>query len=171
MSKMSSHDPFGRLKHKLWPKEGSKVKLAVWLLTIKSQESPRFPCMQVACHIQLESSQRGLQFCFRLISIGGLHAKLWAPKVMGIPTFGIWRLPLGNLGTKWHMGAGPVARHRVYYKGEGGGFPQIWAMVSLVSPCLPVTCSCTKVIQLRTNQLVVWFVQVRVSNWIDCQSS
>jgi hypothetical protein len=26
MSKMGSHDPFGYLKHKLWPKEGSKVK-------------------------------------------------------------------------------------------------------------------------------------------------
>jgi hypothetical protein len=29
MSKMGSHDPFGHLKHKLWPKEGLEVKLAV----------------------------------------------------------------------------------------------------------------------------------------------
>ncbi len=36
--------------------------------------------------------------------------------------------------TKWHLGASPMARHREYYKGEGGGFPQVWAMVSLVSP-------------------------------------
>jgi hypothetical protein len=28
--------------------------------------------------------------------------------------------------------------------GEGGGFPQVWAMVSLVSPELPVACPCTK---------------------------
>ncbi len=27
MSKMGSNDPFGHLKHKLWPKEGSGVKL------------------------------------------------------------------------------------------------------------------------------------------------
>jgi hypothetical protein len=27
MSKMGSHDPFGSLKHKLWPKEGPRVKL------------------------------------------------------------------------------------------------------------------------------------------------
>jgi hypothetical protein len=27
MSKMGLHDPFGHLKHKLWPKEGSGVKL------------------------------------------------------------------------------------------------------------------------------------------------
>jgi hypothetical protein len=29
MSKMGLHDPFGYLKHKLWPKEGPKVKLAI----------------------------------------------------------------------------------------------------------------------------------------------
>jgi hypothetical protein len=61
------------------------------------------------------------------------------------------------------LGVGPVARHRVYCKGEGGGFPQVWAMVNLVSLCLLVACPCTKVLQLRTNQLIVWFVQVRVS--------
>jgi hypothetical protein len=29
MSKMSSHDPFRYFKHKLWPKEGSGVKLPI----------------------------------------------------------------------------------------------------------------------------------------------
>ncbi len=29
MSKMGSHDPFGHLKHKLWPKERPGIKLAV----------------------------------------------------------------------------------------------------------------------------------------------
>ncbi len=29
MSKMGSHDPFEHLKHKLWPKERSGVKLAI----------------------------------------------------------------------------------------------------------------------------------------------
>jgi hypothetical protein len=66
------------------------------------------------------------------------------PQSRGISTLGISRLPLGNLGTKCHLGAGPVARHKVYYKGEGGGFPQIRAMVNLVSLCLPVVCSNTK---------------------------
>jgi hypothetical protein len=53
-------------------------------------------------------------------------------------------LPLGNLKTKWHLGAGPVAMHRVYYKGEGGGFPQVQAVVSLVNSCLFVVHPCTK---------------------------
>jgi hypothetical protein len=37
-----------------------------------------------------------------------------------------------------------VAKHKVYYKGEGGGFPQVWVVVSLVSPNLPVVCPNTK---------------------------
>ncbi len=57
-----------------------------------------------------------------------------------------------------------MAMHKVYYKGEGGGFPQVRAVVSLVSLCLPVAYLCTKVLQLCINQLVVWFVQVCVSD-------
>jgi hypothetical protein len=47
--------------------------------------------------------------------------------------------------------------HRLYYKGEGGGFPQFGAMVGLVNPCLPMARPFTKVLQLCTNQLFVWF--------------
>jgi hypothetical protein len=85
---MGSHDPFGHLKHKLWPKEGLRVKFAIWLLTTKSCELPQFPYVQVACHIPLESSRRRIQFFFDLTSIGGLHTKLWAPKVTRVPTLG-----------------------------------------------------------------------------------
>jgi hypothetical protein len=46
--------------------------------------------------------------------------------------------------TKCHLDAGLVERHKVYYKGEGGGFPQVQAVVSLVSPNLPVACPSTK---------------------------
>jgi hypothetical protein len=49
-----------------------------------------------------------------------------------------------EFGEKMTLGAGPVARHKEFYKGEGGGFPQVWAMVNLVSPCLPVARLCTK---------------------------
>jgi len=88
------------------------------------------------------------------------------PKVAGVSTLEISRLPLGSLGTKWHLGVGFVARHKIYYKGEGGGLLQFQAVVSFVSfvsfvnLCLFVVHSCTKVPQLRTNQLVVWFVWI-----------
>jgi hypothetical protein len=50
----------------------------------------------------------------------------------------------GSPGTKCHLDAGLVARHKVYYKGEGGGFPQVRAVVSLMNLCLPVAHLCTK---------------------------
>jgi hypothetical protein len=84
----------------------------------------------------------GYNFDLDLTSIKGLHAKLWDSKVARVPILG---LPLGSPGTKWHLGAASlVAMHIIYYKGEGGGFPQIWAVVNLVSPCLPMVNSCTK---------------------------
>jgi hypothetical protein len=65
MSKMGSHFSFGHLKHKLWPKEGSGVKVPVWLPTKKSQELTRFTWLHKACNISLESSRQTLQLCFK----------------------------------------------------------------------------------------------------------
>jgi hypothetical protein len=57
---------------------------------------------------------------------------------VGVLTLGISRLPFGSPETKCHLDVGLVERHRVYYKGEGGGVPQVQAVVSLVSLSLPV---------------------------------
>ncbi len=43
-------------------------------------------------------------------------------------------------------------------------FPQVQAVVNLVSLCLLMVRPCTKVFQVRINQLVVWFGQSCVSN-------
>jgi len=56
----------------------------------------------------------------------------------------ISRLPLGSPITKSHLDMGLVERHRVYYKGEGGGFPQVRPVVSLVSLNLPMVSPSTK---------------------------
>jgi hypothetical protein len=37
-----------------------------------------------------------------------------------------------------------MANRKKYYKGEGGGFPQIQAMVSLISPCMDMIHPCNK---------------------------
>ncbi len=37
-----------------------------------------------------------------------------------------------------------MERRSEYYMGEGGGFPQVWAVVSHVSPELFVACPSTK---------------------------
>jgi len=73
-----------------------------------------------------------------------LHAKLWVPKIVEVLAMGILGFPFGSPGTKWHLGAGHVANHKVYYKGEGGGFPQVWAVVSFVSSNLHVARPSTK---------------------------
>jgi hypothetical protein len=65
MSEMASHEPFGHLQHKLWLKEGPRVKLAVWLPTTQSRESTRSWCVQVECDTPLKSSQGKLQVRFR----------------------------------------------------------------------------------------------------------
>ncbi len=45
-------------------------------------------------------------------------------------------------------------KRRVYYKGEGGGFPQVQAMVNLMCSCCPWLVLIPKVLQLCTNHLV-----------------
>jgi hypothetical protein len=56
MSKLGSQYLFGHLKHKLWSKERSGVKLAICLPTTKSWELTQFSSVQVACNISLERS-------------------------------------------------------------------------------------------------------------------
>jgi len=73
-----------------------------------------------------------------------LHTKLWGPKIAGIPTLKISGLAFGSPETKCHLDVGLVEKHRVYYKMEGGGFPQVWVVVNLVNPSLPMAHPSTK---------------------------
>jgi len=58
---------------------------------------------------------------------------------------GIIRLSTWESQEKCHLGVAPMMNHKEYYKGEGGGFPQVWAMVNFVNLCsMPMACSCTK---------------------------
>ncbi len=62
---------------------------------------------------------------------------------MKFPVVGISGLSLGRFKTKWHLGAGPMARHKAYYKGKGGGFPKsgmwwvLWDCVCMWLVCAP----------------------------------
>jgi hypothetical protein len=68
---------------------------------------------------------------------------LWGPKLES-PNFGNFSTPR----TKCHLDVGLMEKHKVYYKGKGGGFPQVWAVVNLVSPNLPTACLNTKSAQI-----------------------
>jgi len=126
MFKMGSHNPFGHSKHKLWPKERPGIKLTIWLPTTKSRESTQFPYVQVACDIPLKSPWQGLKLCFIFhFNQRSAHKIIW-PQSCGSPR------------TKCHLDVGLVERHKVYYKGEGGGFPQVRAVMNLVNLSLPM---------------------------------
>jgi len=83
-------------------------------------------------------------FVLNLTSIEGSHKKLWAPKMARIPISKFLRLPTQESQEKWHLGVTFIIKYKEYYKGEGGGFFQVPAMMSLVSLCMPVICLCTK---------------------------
>jgi hypothetical protein len=86
---------------------------------------------------------KGYNFALDLIAIKGLHKKLYALKIVGV------------LGQNGHLDVVPVEWRRVYYKGEGGGFPQVWAVVSLVCPGCPWFVLTPKVLQLCINNLML----------------
>jgi hypothetical protein len=85
--------------------------------------------------------------------------------VVGIQTGIVSGLFLGSLEIKSHSNVGAVERRRKYYMGEGGGFPRIRAVMSLVSPESPVACPSTKGAPKSelTNLLVGW-MQIRMNN-------
>jgi hypothetical protein len=64
------------------------------------------------------------------------------------PNFGNFETLIWESQEKCNLDDNPMASHRVYYKGEGGGFPQVWAMVSLVNLSLPVIRPSTKNVQI-----------------------
>jgi hypothetical protein len=111
MSKMTSHEPFGRLQPKLWAKERPGVKTAslrendsrplkVWnrpdLLGCKRRATYRWKALD-----------KGYNFALDHIAIVGLQKKLCALKVVKVLTGGISGLPHGSPGTKKPFGCQP----------------------------------------------------------------
>jgi len=122
---------------------------------LKVKNQPDFLVFRWLATYHWKALDKGYNFSLHFISIRGFHVKLWAPKVARVPTLAISGLPLGSPGTKCHLDVGLMEKRRVYYKGEGGGFPQVRAMVSLVSPNCPWLVLTPKVLQLCINHLVL----------------
>jgi hypothetical protein len=60
------------------------------------------------------------------------------------PSYGNFGTPTWESQDKMPFRCGPLERRKIYYKGEGGDFPEIRAMVNLVSPRLPMVRPNTK---------------------------
>jgi hypothetical protein len=136
MLKMGLHEPFGHLSHKLWQKERSGVKLAFWLPTTKSQESTWPLHVQMECDISLERSRQELQVFFILHPNRRSEQKVMISQSCGSLNRTISGLLFGSPGTKSHSDVGATERHREYYMGEGGGFPESgpWWVLWVQSP-------------------------------------
>jgi hypothetical protein len=153
---MGSHDPFGHLKHKLWPKEKSRIKLAVWFPTTKSCESTRFPHVQVANNISLERSWPGLQLWFQTSSQSEVYTQSYRPPKLQESQ--LWEfhdshlVVLGQNGiwmwASWR-GTEITIRGKVVASPKSGSWWILWIQVC---PWFVLT---PKVLKLCTNQLVV----------------
>jgi hypothetical protein len=79
------------------------------------------------------------------------------PKVWGVQTGTVSGLHLGSPGKKSHLDVASVRSCREYYKGEGGGFPRVRAVVSLVCPSARGLSEHPKGCKMSSNQLVIGF--------------
>ncbi len=116
-----------------------------WSLKVGNRPDPSV-CRWSATH-HWKALDESYKFASDLIPIGGLSKELWLRKVAGVQTGTVSGLLLGSPRIKSHLDAGAMERRKEYYMGEGGGFPRVWAVVSLVNPKSPVACSNTTVLQ------------------------
>ncbi len=134
ISKIASHWSFGHLQPKLWAKEGPGVKLAIWLRTTKSRESTssRHPIWE--CNMALKRSQRGLQLWLRPRHDRTLQSGVMSSQSSGTPIETILGLHFESPKNLCHLDVASTASCKEFYMGEGGGFPRVRAVVSLVCP-------------------------------------
>jgi hypothetical protein len=110
---MASHEPFGHLQLKLWAKEGPGVKLTIWLLTTKSQESTSFRRPLTECEWRWKALKESYNFGLNLVPIGARGEKLCSSKVLGLQPGAISGLLLGSPGKKSHLDVASAERCRV----------------------------------------------------------
>jgi hypothetical protein len=67
----------------------------------------------------------GYKFVSDIISIKGLHKKLWASKIAGVLISGISGFLTWESWDKMTFECRHVAKHKKYYKEEGDGFLQV----------------------------------------------
>ncbi len=160
---MGLHDPFGWLKHKLWLKERSRVKLAIWLSTTKSRELPWFPYVQVACNILLESlKKKGIILLQTLFQSKVCTQNYGLPKLQESQ---FWKFRNSHLvvlrqNDIWVLAMWPnkkyTIRRKVVASPKFGSWWVLWVCVCLWFVCVYLWfVHAPKVLYLCINQLVV----------------
>jgi len=167
---VASHWPFGHLQPKLWVKEGPGVKLAIWLPTTKSGESTSSRPPNWECDPSLERSRQGLQVWFRPCRDQTSQSGVMSSQSPGTPPGTVSGLQLGSPGKKSHLDVVPETWRREYYMGEGGGFPQVRAVVCLVVRSARGLSQHPKVSQ-KCELTTLWFVLMQIQAWSTKTSS
>jgi hypothetical protein len=148
---MGSHDLFEYLKHNLWLKKWSGVKVSIWLLPLKVKNHFEICACEWNATYRWKALDKGYNFVSHLISIEGLHKKLWPSEVPRILILGVSkqndiliqppRLIIDN-----------TIRGKVMASPKSGLWWILWVYVC------PWFIRAPKVFKLCTSQLVLWFV-------------
>ncbi len=117
----------------------------------------------MACDILLKRFWWGLQLCCKPHCDRRFAREIMGPQTCENPRCGKFGTPLGSPETKCHLDVAPMETRKKYYKGEGGGFPQVWVVMSLVSLSCPRFVLAPKVLQLCINHLVLVLCR---SGWV-----
>jgi len=138
-----------------WQFDSRLLKAGNWLNTSA--------CRWSAIH-HWKALKESYKFVLDFNRIGGLNKKLWPRKVPRVQIGTVSKLLLGSLETKSHSDVGAIKRHKIYYMGEGCGFPWVRAMVNHVSLKLPVACPSTKgALENELTNLLVGLMKVRIN--------
>jgi len=167
MFKIGSHDPFGHMNTSYGQKKGRESNCQFDSRPLKVRNHPDFFVFRWHMTYHWKSLNEGYNFALNLISIGGLHEKLWAHKVVRVLAMRILELPLGNVNWMWALWRGTKYTIRGKVMASPNSEPW-WVLWVRICPWLVLA---PKVLQLCTNQLVVWFC-AGPCGWLSaCHSS
>ncbi len=125
---------------------------------LKVRNRPDFLVCRQRATYRCKDLDKGYNFALDPITFKGLHVKLCAPKVTGIPNVGI---PFVFENAIWMWPPWRAAEYTI--KGKVVASPKSrswWVLWVQGCPWLFLT---PKVLKQCTNQRVVWFVHIRVS--------
>jgi hypothetical protein len=155
---MGLHDPFGYLKHKLWPKERLGVKSTIWLLTTKSHDSLIPLCVGGVPHIVGKLLTKATTLLETSSQSKVCTQSYGSPKLQKTQ---FWEFRDSNLGVPWQndiwvpilwQGTKYTIRGKVVASPKSRPWWILWVCVC------PWFVHAPKMLQLCTNQLIVWFV-------------
>jgi len=108
----------------------SNCQFDSWPLKVKNRPLPDVASRSATR--RWKALDESYNFGLELVPIRVWGEKLWPSKVPGLQPRTVSGLQFGSPGKKSHLDVASAENYRVYYMGEGGGFPRVRAVVSLM---------------------------------------